>query len=298
LGIGLAAAAAWCYGARVLRAVAAPAPLVARSVVARGLRVHTLAAEPDGAREAAPVVLLHGWGVSGRYLVPTALAIAREDARAVYVPDLPGHGRSDRPARALDVAELAEVVLGWMDALGLRRAVLVANSFGCQIAAELAVRAPSRVLALALVGPTLDPAVRPLPLLVPRLLLTGLFEPVSLVPILAADYAVMGPRLLLAELRRMRADRIERRLSRVAQPALVVRGERDAVASAAWAARVASLLGDAAASTLARRAHAVNYSASAELVRLLRPLLAAADAAVADAGGRAPASSAPSPGHR
>lgn len=294
---GAAGAALW-YGVRVLRSVRAPAPLRPRVVCAGGHRIHTLVAEPSDGRTGAPVVLLHGWGVSGRYYVPTARALARE--RPVYLPDLPGHGRSERPPRALDVDELAGVVLAWMDRLGVRRAVLIGNSFGCQIAAELALRVPERVLGLGLVGPTLDPAARPLARLALRLVRTGLFEPLSLYPILLADYATMGPRRLVGELGHMLRDRIEARLPRITQPSLVVRGRRDAVAAARWIAQVAALLGTGPAVTLSRGAHGINYSAPGELLRALRPLLAAADAA--DAGcdaapaSRRTSSAAPDPG--
>ena len=42
-----------------------------------------------------PVVLVHGYGVSSAYLLPLARALAGRCA--VYVPDLPGHGRSEDP---------------------------------------------------------------------------------------------------------------------------------------------------------------------------------------------------------
>jgi pimeloyl-ACP methyl ester carboxylesterase len=37
---------------------------------------------------------------------------------------------------------------------------VLGNSFGCQVAVELAVRHPHRVGGLVLVGPTIDPAAR------------------------------------------------------------------------------------------------------------------------------------------
>src|SRR5436305_13415472 len=39
-----------------------------------------------------PIVLVHGLGVSSRYMTPLATEWARE--HAVYVPDLPGYGQA------------------------------------------------------------------------------------------------------------------------------------------------------------------------------------------------------------
>ena len=49
-----------------------------------------------------------------------------------------------------------------MAAIGLPRAALLGNSFGCQIAVECAVAHPERVSHLILQGPTTDPSARTL----------------------------------------------------------------------------------------------------------------------------------------
>src|SRR5947199_2667493 len=61
---------------------------------------------------APPVVLVSGLGVSGRYLLPTAQRVAPN--HPVYVPDLPGVGRSVLPPRALPVPELADSLAAWL----------------------------------------------------------------------------------------------------------------------------------------------------------------------------------------
>jgi pimeloyl-ACP methyl ester carboxylesterase len=58
-----------------------------------------------GAPGAVPVVCVHGLGVSGRYLMPTARELAAD--HPTFVPDLPGYGRSAKPPRPLDVPGLA-----------------------------------------------------------------------------------------------------------------------------------------------------------------------------------------------
>src|SRR4051812_9129018 len=175
-----------------------------RRIVVGGLDVHTwLAGQGD------PVVLVHGFGVSGRYMLPLAEALAGRFS--AFTPELPGFGRSERPRVPLGIAELAEALVGCLDALELERPALVANSLGCQVVTELAVRHPGRAGPLVLIGPTVDPAQR----LARRQLLRGLSdaarEPLPLLALTARDTAGMGLTALLATVRAALADRIEDR---------------------------------------------------------------------------------------
>lgn len=68
---------------------------------------------------AAPVLLhVHGFGLSGRYLLPTAEHLAGEFH--TLVPDLPGFGRSGRGSDPLDVTALAHTVASFLGRSGRR----------------------------------------------------------------------------------------------------------------------------------------------------------------------------------
>src|SRR3989449_559837 len=117
-----------------------------RFVAVEGLRVFaiTLGQGPD-------VVLLHGNPASTyswrKVLEPLA---ARHRVHAI---DLPGYGFSDKPADApYDPAWFARVVVGYLDAAGVRRAVLVGNSMGGHVATETAILYPERTAGLVLLG--------------------------------------------------------------------------------------------------------------------------------------------------
>ena len=100
----------------------------------------------------APVMVhLHGFGLSGRYLLPTAERLATE--YRTYVPDLPGFGRSWRAPRALDVPGLAQTAARFLDDRGIERATLVGNSMGCPVITEFAYRFPDRIDRAVLVSP-------------------------------------------------------------------------------------------------------------------------------------------------
>jgi len=231
-------------------------------------RVHAFFADE---RDGLPLVFVHGWGVSGRYLLPAAARVALH--HPVWVPDLPGHGRSSDPAEVLDVRGQADALLAWLDAVGIRHAVLVGNSMGGQVASVVAARRPERVPALVLVGPTVDASARTLARQAARFCRAAFAEKASLVPLLLRDYARTGPRRLWRELQFALEDRIEERLPRVHSPAMVVRGERDRLVPAAWAAEVARLLPNGRLVEIPRGGHALQYSLPDPFVAYLRGFL-------------------------
>ena len=223
--------------------------------------VHARVAVPT--RGDPPVVLVHGLGVSGRYLLPTAELLVQRFP--VYVPDLPGYGRSAKPARALGVAELADALAAWMETFDLARAPLVGNSLGCQVLIELALRHPERAGGLVLVGPTVDGYARSAVRQVGRLALASVREPPSLLPIIVSDYLRAGPRRVAQTGLYAIAHDYEARLAEIAVPALVVRGGLDPLVSQAWAEHVARLLPHGRLVVMPGSAHAVNFAAPAAL---------------------------------
>ena len=192
----------------------------------------------------------------------------------VFAPDLPGFGSSSRPARPLRVAELARFLRDWMDALGVRRPVVVANSMGCQASVDVAVEEPERVAALVLVGPTVDPAARSLPRQATRLALDSLREPLRLNAVVLSDYARVGARRTLADARRMLAHRLEERLQLVGVPTLVVRGERDPIVPQAWAEQATRLLPDGALAIVPGAAHCAHFTHPEAVARAIGDFLA------------------------
>ncbi|MBE0597439.1 MAG: alpha/beta fold hydrolase [Desulfuromonadales bacterium] len=233
-------------------------------------RIHGRVSAAAAEEGVPPVVLIHGWGVAGTYFLPTAERLAA--AFAVYLPDLPGHGRSDTPPEPLDIAGLARALLGWMKAVGIKRASLVGHSMGCQIAVEAALQEPSLVDRLVLIGPTPDPAARSAPHQFRRFLLGGLHERLSLSLHLALDYGRMGGRLA-PEFGFMLADRIEDKLPKVQIPTLLVRGEKDTMVPQRWLEEAAHLLPTAEVAVIPGWGHAVQYSAPKALVQAIHPFL-------------------------
>jgi pimeloyl-ACP methyl ester carboxylesterase len=224
-----------------------------RRIDVDGLDVHTWTAG-----QGEPVVLVHGFGVSSRYMLPLGESLA--ERYSVFVPDLPGYGRSERPDMPLGISGLADALVGIQDALGLDRPTLVANSMGCQVVTDLALRFADRAGPLVLIGPTVDPEQRRARRQFLRALGDSAHEPMSLLALAAHDGAVMGLRALLSTARSALADRIEHRLPLIEQPVLVIRGGEDRFVSTAWAAQVAALLPLGRLVVVPDEPHAVHYT--------------------------------------
>src|SRR5439155_5417597 len=101
--------------------------------------------------QGTPVLLLHGLGGGKVSLVPLMPELA--ERYRVIVPDLPGHGESDKPAADYTPRYYARVARCLLDELGVKSAVVIGNSMGGRIALELALRSSGRVTALGLLGP-------------------------------------------------------------------------------------------------------------------------------------------------
>jgi pimeloyl-ACP methyl ester carboxylesterase len=140
------------------------------------------------------------------------LAAKLADHHPVHVIDLPGFGLSSDPGRVLNVAEHADHLADWLEATGLPPVVVLGNSFGCQVAVDLAVRYPDLVRALVLVGPTIDPAARTAFRQILRWLGdTALEDPLQL-PILARDLRDAGLHRVVETLAHALHDPVEYKL--------------------------------------------------------------------------------------
>jgi 2-hydroxy-6-oxonona-2,4-dienedioate hydrolase len=234
-----------------------------------GLSMHSRVSSelPD-----APIVILvHGLVVSSSYMMPTAELLAKH--YQVYAPDFPGYGKSDKPQHTLELPELAESLLKWMDAVGIERATMLGNSFGCQIIAEFAVRYGDRMEKAILQGPTIDRHARSLPQQMWRLLLNSPLEEPSQAPLQLYDYWQAGWRRMFRTLQIALADRIEDKLPYMYVPTLVVRGKDDPVVPQAWAEEVVHLLPNAQLAVIPGGGHTLNYSRPLELARVSRAFI-------------------------
>lgn len=228
-----------------------------------GVRVHAKVSTGIPPPERAPVVLVHGLGLSHRYMMPTAECLA-PDFR-VYVPDLPGFGDSGHPDKVLDVAGLADALTDWMAAVGLKRAAMLGNSFACQIIIDLAARHPDRIERGVLQGPTTPRGERTWFRQYRRWRQNAPYNPPELNPITWGEYPKAGYLRVLRTFHYSLVDRPEDKLSRIQAPMLVVRGQIDPICHDEWAEEVAMGMPNGRIALIPDVAHTLVFTAPEQL---------------------------------
>jgi pimeloyl-ACP methyl ester carboxylesterase len=118
-----------------------------REVTVGGHRIHY---ETEGPADGRIVVLVHGLGGRAEDWRDLAPFLAKAGLR-VYLPDLVGYGRSEKPADfSYSVHDEADVVLGFLDAMKLKQVDLGGWSMGGAIVQHVAAAHPDRVRRLLL----------------------------------------------------------------------------------------------------------------------------------------------------
>jgi pimeloyl-ACP methyl ester carboxylesterase len=158
-------------------------------VDAGGLRTHVALAGPE---DAPPILLVHGWPQhwwAWRHVIPGLAERYR-----VIVPDLRGHGWTERPDAGYAKEQLATDLLALLDVLGIAQVTWIGHDWGSWVGQLAALRAPERIQRmLALCVPHLWVAPHPR-----QLALLGYQGPISL-PILGRPIACrMIPAILQA----------------------------------------------------------------------------------------------------
>jgi pimeloyl-ACP methyl ester carboxylesterase len=97
------------------------------------------------------ILLIHGLGASKISWLPILGPLAQH--HRVLVPDLPGHGESDKIRTDYSPRFFARVLRHLLDAMDVEQAMVAGNSMGGRIAIEMALRSPGRVAGLGLVAP-------------------------------------------------------------------------------------------------------------------------------------------------
>jgi len=104
--------------------------------------------EETGASDAPPLVLIMGWGGDHTAWALQVPAFATE--YRVIALDNRGAGQSEVPEAPYTIVQMAEDVVGLLNALGIERADICGASMGGMIAQELTLRHGNRVRSLGL----------------------------------------------------------------------------------------------------------------------------------------------------
>jgi pimeloyl-ACP methyl ester carboxylesterase len=223
--------------------------------------------------DARVMMHVHGFGLSGRYLLPTAEKLS--DEFHTLVPDLPGFGRSGKAKNALDVPDLAHAAARFLDERGVDTVTLVGNSMGCPVICEFAHHYPERLERAVLVSPAGGRFNQPLARAVGQLSKDGGREPVKMVGVATPDYLRFGVPSTFKMFKSLTQYPTLERLLQLRIPTLVVLGERDPLLPGAERVQeVASQLDThVLAVTMEGAAHAINFSHPDELAHVIRAFM-------------------------
>ncbi|HEY0370425.1 MAG TPA: alpha/beta fold hydrolase [Thermoanaerobaculia bacterium] len=164
------------------------------------------------------IVLIHGLGMSSAYFVHLAAELFARGWNPI-APDLPGFGESVN-GPAVGPMEHAALLALWADALGIRNAVWLGHSVGCNTIAHLR---PDLVRALVCVGPLWTRTAHPHLRTFAMLALDAFREPLSLFRYVLPAYWRVGVARWWQTWRRYAPDIT----CAAAPPARILAGKRD-----------------------------------------------------------------------
>jgi pimeloyl-ACP methyl ester carboxylesterase len=121
-------------------------PSMLRSELILGRRVNVV----DSGGSGSPLLFLHGLGGLWQNWLLNLPAFL--DTHRVIAPDLPGFGGSEMPSGRISIQGFARVIDALCDRLEIVNPVVIGNSMGGFVGAELALAFPTRVRKLVLIS--------------------------------------------------------------------------------------------------------------------------------------------------
>ena len=259
-----------------------------------GVRIHW--AEIGEESAAPPVVMIHGLQDCHLTWRRVASLLARD--RRVLLPDLPGHGLSDRPDAAYDLPWYARVIAAWLRTIDVPVADVVGHSLGGGIGQMLLLECRDRIrrlvlaasgglgreistlLRLALVLIAVERFGQPFFGVGTRLALRGVLAPEDVAELSAMNATVGSARAFartvrdLIDWRGQRRRFFERAHEILALPPIaVIWGDRDRVIPARHAEAFAALVAGVEVTVLAGCGHYLHNEQPERFAQVVRTFL-------------------------
>ncbi|MCK5096004.1 MAG: alpha/beta hydrolase [Candidatus Pacebacteria bacterium] len=106
-----------------------------------------------------PVVFLHGWVKDCEKYLPLDKYFLEEQKYYIFIPDMPGFGKSEEPKESWDLDNYVELVHEFIKNVRqkdgctlVNETIIIGHSFGGRIAIKYAVKYPEKVSKLILTG--------------------------------------------------------------------------------------------------------------------------------------------------
>lgn len=105
------------------------------------------------------IVILHGWGLTGKTFAPLALVLKKQGYR-VFAPDLPGFGETKMPERPLTLTDYTQFLDEYIKNNHIEHPIFIGHSFGGRVSLKYNELYPNHVRVLILSG---TPGFTPIP---------------------------------------------------------------------------------------------------------------------------------------
>jgi pimeloyl-ACP methyl ester carboxylesterase len=257
--------------------------------LANGVTLHILDEGPVTSEP--PLVLLHGLSDS-LHSYDLVRAHLPTDRRIVAVT-LRGHGESNAPLNGYKMRDFADDVMFLLNALNIRRAVIVGHSLGTAIAMQVAASYPSRCAGVVLLAAFADTAnsdaVKELAGVVAtfpngavdeefvrefQLSTAHLPLPPDFLQLAIAESLKAAPQMWTQTVQGLREIDLPMTAARCQAPVLIVWGDQDAYCPRADQARLCVLMDGARLVVLNGVGHAVHWERPSEVGRQIVGFLA------------------------
>jgi pimeloyl-ACP methyl ester carboxylesterase len=234
--------------------------------------------------EVLPLVLIHGAGGTHLYWPPQ---IRRLPGYRVFALDLPGHGKSRGDRGCQSIGEYTQIILDWLEAVKLHRAVFIGHSMGSAIALNLSLEYPEQVLGLGLIGA--GPQLPVNPILLEEASNTATYSravemvvrwsfnpeaPINLLDLASRCITETRQSVFYGDLLACDAFDVKDRLEQIHCPTLIVCGEQDKMTPVRASQYLASQILDARLQLVAGAGHMVMLEQPDAVARLLLNFLA------------------------
>jgi len=171
------------------------------------------------------IIFLHGWQQNSGSFLPLVPFFYQHFK--LYLPDLPGFGKTPLPNRPFSSRDYAKVIAEWMNRANIKETIVIGHSFGGKVASLLTYHYPKRVKKLILIAPSGIPEnhwwYRLTAKIPPRIKTTlSLALPKKTH---SRDYNNAGP--LLPTFKKIVKENLRPILPNIKQPALIIWGKED-----------------------------------------------------------------------
>lgn len=204
-----------------------------KQIVINNLLINYYSVLPDKKSSNKTLIFLHGWGVDSQLWFKIVPELINKNY-SLYFLDLPGFGQSQTPPKSYGLDQYRNIVLKFIEKLGLKNINIVGHSFGGSIAIKIALENPSflsKVILVNAAGIRHSSALKKIKTTLAKII-SPLFSSSFMQPIRIKFYQMIGSEYLnipsmSKTFTKIVSENLMPFLSKINKPTLIISGDRD-----------------------------------------------------------------------